>query len=405
MNRVVITGMGIVSPLGVSVSEFWKALSRCQSGIGPITLIEEIDDLSLKVAAEVKNFTPEKYFSPDKLSRINRFTQFAIVAARQAFAQSGLASTEEVLWNTAAIIGSGAGGVDSLDDLGKDIYRRKKRRAAFLTIPRYIASSCAGQVSMDLGTTGPAYTVSSACSSSNHAIGQAYSLIKQGEITTAIAGGTEACITFLTMKGWEVLRIMSPDTCRPFSKGRQGLILGEGAGCFILESYSQARKRRAEILAEVIGYGMSAGAHNIMSSTTHGMILALRNALKNSGLNPEDVDYINAYGVGTPDSDVKETQAIQTVFQSHASRLPISSFKSSLGDSIGSSGAMELVGTILALRHGLIPPTLNYLEPDPDCPLDYVPNQPRSGAIRIALSNSFGFGGMNSVIAIKRFDA
>ncbi|MDR3527626.1 MAG: beta-ketoacyl-[acyl-carrier-protein] synthase family protein [Rhizomicrobium sp.] len=401
MNRVVITGMGIVSPLGNSADEMRDSLSKGASGIGPIQSVPH-DGLIIKIGAEVKNYDPAAHFTDKQLGLMDRCAQLAVMASRQAVAQSGLNFRDGSGAKTATIIGAGVGGMQTLDESFHRIYAEGARRAHPLTVPKLMISAPMSHITMEHGITGPSFTVASACASSNHAIGVAYQMVRSGMVEAAVTGGTEAVFCFGSFKAWEALRVMAPDTCRPFSKGRAGMVLAEGAGIFVLENYDRAKARGAEILGEIIGFGMSSDAADIVLPSVSGAAAAIQACLDDAGLNPEDVDYINAHGTGTYANDATETKAIHAVFGETAKKIPVSSTKSMHGHGLGGAGAIELAATLVAMQGSFIPPTANYVEPDPACDLDYVPNIARQGAIKVAISNSFAFGGHNAVLAIKR---
>jgi len=402
MHRVVITGLGCISALGPDVAVFWEALTEGRSGIAETTLVEP-GQLSVRIAAEVKGFDPQAHFDRGQLPLLDRFSQFALVAARQALAESGIALAGGLEAETAVIIGTGVGGLNTLDESFERLYRHGKHRVHPLTIPRLMVSAATSHISMEAGITGPAYTCSSACSSANHAIGDAFTMVRSGRVRAAVAGGTEACVTLGTLRGWEALRVMASDTCRPFSRGRQGMVLGEGAAAFVLERLDDARARGAPIHAEIVGFGMNADAGDIVLPSQAGAAQAMRLALADGALAPESVSYVNAHGTGTAVNDVTETRALRDVFGTHADRLLVSSTKSMHGHALGAAGALELVAAVKAAKHQVVPPTANFTERDPDCDLDYVPNAAREAAIDAVLSNSFAFGGLNAVLAVRRF--
>lgn len=397
MNRVVITGFGIVSPLGTTATAMAAALRAGQTAIGPLSL----EGLTDKIGADVKGFDPATHFDDKKLPLLDRCAQFALVAARDAVRQSGL-DLRSLGPKAAAIIGAGVGGMTTLDDGFRRMYGEGAKRLHPFSVPKLMISAAVGHITMEHGVTGPSFTVASACASSNHAIGVAYQMVKSGAVDAALTGGTEAVFTFGTLKAWEALRVMSPDGCRPFSRNRNGMVLGEGAGIFVLENRDRALARGANILAEIAGFGMSSDAADIVLPSAEGAARAIRACLDDAGLAPEQVDYINAHGTGTPANDPTETKAIRAVFGAHADRLAVSSTKSLHGHALGGAGALELAATIAAMNAGFIPPTASYGEPDPACDLDYVPNAAREKAFDVALSNSFAFGGHNAVLAVKR---
>ena len=402
-QRVVVTGLGAVSPLGHSVGSYWDNLKAGKSGLGPVTLTPANDELTQKVAAEVKDFEPLKHFDERRVATLDRVSQFAIVAAREAIAQSGIAFDMPLSVRTATIVGTGVGGQTTHDDSFRRVYVDKRSRVFPLTIPKLMVNAPASQVSMDCGLRGPAFAVASACASATHAIGLAFQMVRGGAVDCAVTGGAEACITFGTLRGWEAMRVMSPDVCRPFSKGRMGLVLGEGAAMMVLEPLERARARGAQILGEIVGFGMSADAADLTAPDLGGMVRAMQSALDDAKLAPADIQYVNAHGTGTAANDETETKALHAAFGPHAQKLAISSTKSMVGHALGAAGALELIATLLSVREGLVPPTIGYVEPDPACDLDYVPNQARALSIDAAVSNSFAFGGLNAVLAVKRF--
>jgi nodulation protein E len=403
VNRVVVTGMGAVTPLGHTVPSYWENLKAGASGLGAITLTPANEELTQKVAAEVKNFDPLNHFAERQLSTLDRVSQFAIVAAREAITQSGLVIDMPLSVRTATIIGTGVGGQTTHDDSFRRVYLEKKTRVFPLTIPKLMVNAPASQVSMACGLRGPAFAVASACASATHAIGIAFQMVRSGQVDCAVTGGAEACITFGTVRGWEAMRVMSPDVCRPFSKDRMGLILGEGAAMTVLEPLERARARGAQILGEIVGFGMSADAADLTAPDQGGMVRAIQGALGDARLGPADIQYVNAHGTGTAANDETETKALHEAFGAHAERLAISSTKSMVGHALGAAGALELVATLLAMRDGVVPPTIGYLGADPACDLDYVPNTARAMPIEAAMSNSFAFGGLNAVLAVKKF--
>lgn len=401
MHRVVITGIGVVSPAGETVETFWPRLVEGRSAIGPLTLAP-LDRLKTRIAAEVSGFDPEKHFPNRQAGYLDRFSQFAVVAARSAVADSGLAITPELSPQIATVIGNAGGGQTSVDESYLKLYGENARRVNPLTIPRWMVNAAASQISMQLGLKGPTWNVATACASATHAFGQAFHMVRSGQAPAALTGGTEACLTVGTVKCWEALHVLTEDTCRPFSKTRSGIVLGEGAAMLVLERRDDALARGARVYAEVLGFGQSADARDIMAADVGGCARAMRSALDDARLNPEDIDYINAHGTGTELNDRTETQALHQVFGDHATRLAISSIKAVLGHALGASGALELAATALALTHRIIPPTANYESADPDCDLDYVPNTARDASLRAAMSNSFAFGGLNAVVILGR---
>lgn len=401
MNRVVVTGQGVVSPVGHNAADYWANLVKGVSGLGPITCTDA-DQLSQKVAAEVKDFDPLKHFEERALSTLDRVSQFAIVAAREALAESGLQIDEQLSLRTATIIGTGVGGQNTADDSFRRVYKEGRNRVFPLTIPKLMVNAPASQISMSLKLKGPSFAIASACASATHAIGVAFHMVRNGVVDCAVTGGAEACITFGTMRGWEAMRVMSPDVCRPFSKDRKGMLIGEGAAAFVLETYERAKARGAKILGEVTGFGMSADAGDLTAPDESGMARAVEGALSEAKMAPSDVQYVNAHGTGTAANDQTETKALHIVFKDHARKLAVSSTKSMVGHALGAAGALELAATLMALRDGVAPPTVGYLAPDPACDLDYVPNEARKMPITNAISNSFAFGGLNAVLAVRK---
>jgi nodulation protein E len=401
LKRVAVTGWGVVSPIGLDAPTYWAGLVAGRCGIGPISIAPN-ERLRQKIAAEIKDFDPIVHLAPDRLKFLDRVSQLAVVAAQEAIAGSGLVLDDGLRPHTACIIGSGAGGQITQDEVFRQFYEEKASRVPPLTIPKMMVSGPASHVSMHFGLEGPSYAVASACASATHAIGQAFHMLRCGAVRCAVAGGAEAGITLGSLKGWEAMRIMAPDTCRPFSKDRLGMVLGEGAAVVVLETFDDAVRRGAEILGEIVGFGMSADARDLISPDEVGMARAMTAALGDGRLAVEDVQYVNAHGTGTAANDVAETSALKRVFGEHARSLAISSTKSMVGHPLGAAGALEFVATLMALRAGVAPPTIGYREPDPLCDLDVVPNEARSLGMNAAISNSFGFGGLNAVLAVKR---
>jgi nodulation protein E len=401
MNRVVITGMGVVSPVGSTLDKFWSGLVEGRSGIGPIS-VAPTERLSARIAAQVLDFEPADHFDSKRVAMLDRFSQFAVVAARQAVRDAQLEISEALALQAATVVGNAAGGQTSVDESYYKLYGQNSPRVHPLTIPRWMVNAAVSQVSMDLGLKGPTYTIASACSSGTHAIGQAFQSVRTGQTPIAVAGGTEACLTVGTIKCWEALRVLSADTCRPFSKTRSGLVLGEGAAMLTLESREHAVARGAPIYAEILGFGMSADAVDITATDADGAARAMRAALDDAKTNPDEIGYVNAHGTGTDLNDRIETEALRKAFGPSADRLAVSSSKAVLGHSLGAAGALELAATALALHKGVIPPTANFEESDPDCNLDFVPNVARDARIQKAMSSSFAFGGLNAVLVLGR---
>jgi nodulation protein E len=400
-RRVVITGVGIISALGSNREEFWQALSAGCSGIRPMAGADRTQ-LRFQNGAEVQNYDPSRYFDDKENGLLDRFAQFAVVSAREAVADAGIEWTEELRENTAIITGSCVGGQSTEDEGFVALYKKGLPRVNPLTIPRIMANAGASRISLELGVVGPTYTISTACSSANHAIGHALWMVRSGAAAMAITGGSEAIFSTGFLKAWEAMRVVSPDTCRPFSKDRRGLILGEAGAMLILEPLEAARARGAHIYGELVGFGMSSDAHHITQPSADGAARAMRAAICDAAIEPEQIGYINAHGTGTPANDPTETLAIRKVFGAHADRLAMSSTKSMHGHTLGAAGAVEAVATVLALERGILPPTANFTEPDPACDLDVIPNQARRAEVECALSNSFAFGGLNAVLAFRR---
>ena len=402
MRRVVITGMGCVSALGATATATWAGMREGRAGIGPLA---GLDDPTLRttIAAQARDFVAADHFDEKRLVLLDPVSQYALVAAREAVAQAGVSFSGEAGERAAAIIGTGIGGASTQDQLARRLYGERNPRVHPMAIVRVMPNAPASQISLEFGLRGPVFAVASACASSNHALGQALTLLQTGAADVALAGGVEACITVGSIKAWEAMRVTADDTCRPFSKGRRGLVLGEGAGVFVLETLEHAQARGASILAEFVGAGMTADAADIVMPDASGAARAMRAALAHGRLAPEDVDYINAHGTGTQANDSTETRAIRTLFGGHADRLAVSSTKSMHGHALGGGGAIELVAVIGALREGVVPPTINYLGADPECDLDVVPNAAQQRPVRAALSNSFAFGGLNAVLALRRW--
>jgi nodulation protein E len=397
---VAVTGLGVICALGNNTSETWNAVCEGRSGIAPIHSID-VSKLRFRYGAQVCRYDPSKYFEADHARLLDPFSQFAIIAAREAVKDSGVTLTPALCEKAAIVTGSGMGGQSTQDVGFAKLYQSNQGRVDPLIIPRAMANAGASHISMEFGITGPAYTISTACCSANHAIGQAFWMVRNGIVELAIAGGSEAPFSFGLLKAWEAMRVISPDTCRPFSKDRRGLILGEGGAMLILEPLAAARARSARIHAEVVGFGMSSDAHHLTHLSIDGPVRAMRAALLDARLRPEQVGYINAHGSGTLINDPLETRAIRELFGVHADRLAVSSTKSLHGHALGATGAMEAVCTVLALENGLLPPTGNFTVPDPDCNLDVVPNRARMAQVQFALSNSFAFGGLNAVLAFR----
>lgn len=398
-QRVVITGMGGICGLGTNAPAIWNEMRAGRSAIGPISS-PQLHDLKVKVGCEIKTL-PDHGIDRKQLVSMDRFSLLAVIAAREAMQQAGLVSGEATTYRMGTVVGVGVCGWEAIEENYRAILVEGKNRAGIFTVPKVMPSAASGQVSMSLGLRGPVFGVTSACSSSNHAIASAVDQIRLGRADVMVAGGTDAPLVWGILKGWEALRVLAPDTCRPFSADRQGLSLGEGAGMAVLESYEHAMARGATILAEIAGAGLSADASDIVAPTIEGPTAAMRACLADAGFNPEDVDYLNAHGTGTKANDQIETAAIKRVFGDHAYKLSISSTKSMHAHCLGASGALEMIACVMAIREGIVPPTANFREADPDCDLDITPNVARERKVRTAISNGFAFGGTNAVLAFK----
>lgn len=400
MRRVAITGMGAICALGRNVREVAASLCQGRPGIGPIESAD-CSQLRFQNGAEVRGYRHQPYFEDRRADFLDRFAQFAVIAAREAVACASVEWTPELRERAAIITGSCVGG-QSTEDVGfHEVYKLGHNRVHPLTIPKTMANAGASHISMEFGITGPSYTISTACSSAAHAIGQAYWMIRGGSTDLAITGGSEAPFSFGILKAWEAMRVVSPETCRPFSRDRRGMILGEGAAMFVLEPLEAARARGAAVHAEIVGFGMSADANHITQPSAEGAARAMRAALRDAAIAPEQIGYVNAHGTATPANDVTEAAAIRAVFGAHTDRLAVSSTKSMHGHALGASAALECLATALALRDGVLPPTANFTELDPECDLDVIPNQARPAEVEYALSNSFAFGGLNAVLALR----
>jgi nodulation protein E len=399
-RRVAVTGLGCVSALGGTATAFWAGLREGRPGIAPLAGVQP-GQLRFANGAEARDFDPARHFEPSRLDLLDRFAQFALVAAREAVSDARFEWSPALRERAAIVCGSSMGGQCTQDEQFAALYGAKRERIHPLTIPRAMANAAASHISMEFGLTGPAFTISTACASSNHALGEALWLVRSGRAEVALAGGSEAPLSFATLKGWDALRVVSPDTCRPFARDRRGLILGEGGAMLVLEPLEAARARGARVYAELAGAGMSADAHHVTQPSVAGPARAMRAALADAGLAPDAVGYVNAHGTGTAGNDATESRAIRDVFGGHAGRLAVSSTKSLHGHALGAAGALEAVATVLALHHGVLPPTANFTEPDPECDLDVIPNTAREARVEAALSNAFAFGGLNAVLAFR----
>jgi nodulation protein E len=400
MRRVAITGAGAISALGRNIAEFAESLREGRGGIGQIESAG-VASLRFQNGAEVKDYSHQPYFDDRRADFMDRFAQFAVIAAREAVRDAAVEWTPELRETSAIVTGSCVGG-QSTEDIGfVELYKKGNNRVHPLTIPKTMANAGASHISIEFGITGPAFTISTACSSAGHAIGQAFQMVAAGASDLAITGGSEAPFSLGILKAWEAMRVVSPETCRPFSKDRRGMILGEGAAMFVLEPLEAARARGARIHAELVGFGMSADACHITQPSIDGAARAMRAALRSAKLAPEQIGYINAHGTATVANDLMETAAIRQVFGAHADRLAISSTKSMHGHALGAAAALECLAAAIALRDGVLPPTANFNAPDAGCDLDVIPNVARHRQVEYAMSNSFAFGGLNAVLVLK----
>jgi len=402
-RRVVISGMGAVSAAGLGVEALWSAVREGRSQIRPLRL-ERPYGGRIKIAAQVPDPDIASLLEPEIRPFCDPFTQFAVIAADEAMAQAGFARKDIAGPRTSVVIGSGIGGSTTIDNEAYKAYALNER-ADPLTVPRLIPSAAPTMLGMRYSCNGPTFTIASACSSASQAIGVGMQMVRSGAVDRAIVGGAEAAVINGSMRTWEVLRVLTPDLCRPFSIGRNGMTLGEGAAVFILETLEAARARGHEPLCELAGYGTTSDAFDPLRPNVEGPATAMAEALADAGLEPADIDYLNAHGTGTYANDITESEAILRVFGERGRTLPVSSTKPIHGHALGASGGLELVSTIFALRAQIAPPTINFKGPDPKCPIDPVPHEARRTEIRAAMSNSFAFGGINAVLVVKRFDA
>jgi 3-oxoacyl-[acyl-carrier-protein] synthase II len=409
-RRVVVTGMGVISPLGHSVKEMWQNLLAGKSGVGHITRFDA-SGFDTKIAAEVKNFNAEDYIDKKELRRMDVFTQYALAAAKHAIDDARLIDANIDNESVGVIVSSGIGGMETFERENRKLIEKGPSRISPFFIPMMIADIAPGHISMQYGFKGPNYAIVSACASSSHAIGESFRIIQRGEAEAMICGGAEATITPMGVGGFNSMKALStrnddpPRASRPFDLDRDGFVMGEGGGIVVLESLQSAVRRNAKIYAEVIGVGSTADAYHITQPAPggEGAVRAMRMALKDAGIHPEEVQYINAHGTSTPANDKNETQAIATVFGDHAAKLNISSTKSMIGHLLGASGAVELIASVLTCRDDIIHPTINQFTPDPECFLNYTPNEALRREVHIAISNSFGFGGHNACLVVKKF--
>ncbi|HSF63220.1 MAG TPA: beta-ketoacyl-[acyl-carrier-protein] synthase family protein [Paracoccaceae bacterium] len=401
MRRVAITGAGTVNALAHDVPGTLAAFREGRCGITDLD-IRDRDRLSIQIGGQVHDWDPEAQFNRQQLVLYDKFTQFTLLSARQAIAQSGLNFDGMLGYETGVVLGTAAGGVNTWDENYRTVYEEGKNRVHPFVVPKLMNNAAASHISMEFNLKGPTFTVATACASSNHAMGLAFQMIRAGGAQAMVTGGSESMLCFGGIKAWEGLRVMSKTACRPFSANRDGMVQGEGAAVFVFEDWDHARARGADILAEVVGFAMTSDAADIVMPSKQGAARAIAGALRDARVNPEDVCYINAHGTGTAANDKTECAAVADVFGQHADKLMISSTKSMHGHLIGGTGAVELLACIMALRDGVIAPTIGYEEPDPECALDVVPNTARDARVEVALSNAFAFGGLNAVLALRR---
>lgn len=401
LRRVVITGAGTINALGHDVATTLEAFREGRCGITQLDF-RDVDRLSIQIGGQVHDWTPETYFNRQQILLYDKFTQFTLLAAKQAVEQSGLHFQGALGLRAGVILGTAGGGLNTWDENYRAVYEEGKNRVHPFVVPKLMNNAAASHVSMEFGLRGPAFTVATACASSNHAMGLAFQMVRSGAADVMLSGGSDAMLCFGGVKAWEGLRVMSKDACRPFSANRNGMVQGEGAGVFVFEDFEHARARGAEILAEVVGFAMSSDAQDIVMPSAQGAERAITGAMVDAGLNREDIGYINAHGTGTAANDKTECAAVAHAFGHHADRLMMSSTKSMHGHLIGGTGAVELLACIMALRDGVIAPTIGYQEADPECALDVVPNEAREARVDAVLSNAFAFGGLNAVIALRR---
>lgn len=401
MRRVVITGAGTINALGMDLPSTFEAMREGRCGIGPLE-IRDVDRLAVKIGGQVKGYDETAHFNRQQISLYDRFTQFTLLAAAQAVAQSGIEFSGALADRAGVVLGTSGGGLSTQDESYRAVYEEGKNRVHPFIVPKLMNNAATSHVSMAYNLRGPSFTVATACASSNHAMGQAFAMIRGGLCDAMLTGGSEAMLCFGGVKAWEGLRVMSKDACRPFSATRNGMVQGEGAGVFVFEDYDHARARGAEILAEVIGFAMSSDASDIVMPSKQGAARAIAGAVRDAQIDPSEVQYINAHGTGTAANDKTECAAVADVFGRHADQLMISSTKSMHGHLIGGTGAVELLACLMALREGIVAPTIGYEEHDPECALDVVPNEAREADVEICLSNAFAFGGLNAVLVLRR---
>lgn len=409
MRRVVVTGVGVVSPLGTGNQKNWDALVAGRSGIGLITRFDA-SEMPVKIAGEVKDFVAEEFIDKKEIKKMDLFIQYSLAAAQFAMADSGMVIDDTNAERVGVLVGAGLGGLPTIEKYHSAFLEGGYKKISPFFIPMLIINLAPGHISIKFGAKGPNISSVSACATATHSIGDAYQIIRRGDADAMIAGGTESTITPLGIGGFAVMKALSDrnddpqGASRPFEKNRDGFIMGEGAGIVVLEEYEAAKKRGAKIYAEVVGYGLTGDAYHLTAPAPggEGAARCMKMALNNAGVKPEEVDYINAHGTSTPMNDLYETMAIKSVFGDHAKKLMVSSTKSMTGHALGAAGGMEAVFTMMAMDKGVVPPTINYQEPDPECDLDYVPNTARDARIQYAMSNNFGFGGTNATLLFRK---
>jgi nodulation protein E len=389
-----------MNALGHDVPTTLTAMQNGVCGIGPLE-IRDVDRLTQRIAGQVRDYDETAYFNRQELALFDRFTQFALLAANQAVTQSGIEITQELSQHSGVVIGTSGGGLNTQDENYRQVYEEGKNRVHPFIVPKLMANAAASQIAMKWQLQGPSYTVSTACASSNHAMGQAFHMIRAGMAKAMVTGGAESMLCFGGLKAWEGLRVMSKTACRPFSATRDGMVQGEGAAVYVFEDYEHARQRGADILCEIKGFAMTSDASDIVMPSRAGAARAISGALQDAGISADKVGYINAHGTGTTANDATEASAIADVFGAHTETLMVSSTKAMHGHIIGGTGAVEMLACIMALRDGVIAPTIGFEAPDPACPLDVVPNQARAANVSVALSNAFAFGGLNAVLVLS----
>jgi len=400
MKRVVITGAGTINALGHNVPDTLEAMREGRCGISELNF-RDVERLAIRIGAQVHDWDAESVFNRQQIALYDRFTQFTLLAARQAIEQAGLEFIGDLAATSGVVLGNSGGGMNTLDDNYRAVYEEGKNRVHPFVVPKLMNNAAASHVSMEWNLKGPTFTVSTACASSNHAMGQAFAMVRSGLAPAMVTGGSESMLCFGGVKAWEGLRVMSKDACRPFSMNRNGMVQGEGAAIFVFEEYEHAKKRGAEILAEVVGFAMSSDAGDIVMPSKQGAARAITGALRDARVDAGEVGYINAHGTGTAANDKTECAAVADALGHHADSILISSTKSMHGHLIGGTGAVELLACIMAVRDGVIAPTIGYEEPDPECALDVVPNEAREAKVDVVLSNAFAFGGLNAVLALR----